>query len=364
MRYFPPTVDAGRGFRARVRAAILAATAACIGTGADAATDSYAPFESGQWHGFAHRGESTGAFSHCSLRAIFDGGTTLAFLMTASYRLYIGLANPNWNLDQAAIADTGFEVDGRQIQRGRPTSVKSMSLRFAIDDSAAAYDALRRGRALTVFGASQTIRFSLDGTFHALPLLAACVDAATAGAAPSRNPFARPDRSARVTNPFAADPHARGKRREDDADLRRSFAEILDAAGFREWRFVDPSGDALLAWESRSFTGFFTITDTVGSTQRQVLDDMLADAQDICTGDVAYGITAPSRHAPYEIREVVMSCPVRWAVLRISVLAGFHDDGYAAMVLHRSNPGASYGAEEVSVMADLKALFTAIFSTD
>ncbi len=360
MIWFANMVKAAPRIRAGLWRAAFVCLLACTGAAAGAETESYAPFEANGWKGFAHRSVDSGAFSHCSLRATYDDDTTLGFMMSASYKLQIGLANPDWDLERADIADTAFEVDGRQIYRGGPISVRSMSVRFAFGDSDAAFNALRRGRALTILGASQTMRFSLDGTFQALSRLVKCVDVAAGYGSPSRNPFAAPNRPARKSNPFAIDNGAGEADRS--ATMQTALATILDAAGFRKVRFVDPPTSASIAWKTQSFSGFLSIVTLADLTQKQLIDELLSEAQDICTGDFAYGLTAPEHHGAYVMREAVMSCPVGETILRVSLLAGFHGEGHAVMIFNRNHPHATYGQEQVTVMADLRALFAAVLA--
>lgn len=160
--------------KAAVRALLIALV---IGTAGQVATarDAGARFRVGNWTGNAFYAK--GRFSHCRIWVAYRSGITLNFAQFASYKLFIGLSRPNWNLVPNGRYRMTMIIDGRVIRnaRGIVLNANRTRLWLPLGRDNHARQRLRRGLRLTLTNGRQRYNFSLTATSAALARLQQCV---------------------------------------------------------------------------------------------------------------------------------------------------------------------------------------------
>ena len=83
----------------------------------------------GKWAGNAYA-NSEGRFTHCSITAIYESGTTLGFSISSDYELLIGLGKKGWELTTGLEYTVALDVDGRSLGSYSATPVMQKSIWF------------------------------------------------------------------------------------------------------------------------------------------------------------------------------------------------------------------------------------------
>lgn len=129
----------------------------------------------GNWEGGAYNDDNTKAFLSCSVGTTFVNGT---YFNISSYALGgtgIGIFAPALKLQLGTPISGSLKIDDRYFTtfEGRVIADAGFSVSFAEDDPI--FEALRRGRLLTVTSSVGTVQYDLTDTARALTALKNCV---------------------------------------------------------------------------------------------------------------------------------------------------------------------------------------------
>jgi S1-C subfamily serine protease len=129
----------------------------------------------GNWEGGAYNDDNTKAFLSCTVGTTFVNGT---YLNISSYALGgtgIGIFAPTLKLQIGTPISGTLKIDDRYFTtfEGRAIADGGFSVSFPETDSI--FEALRRGRLLTVTSSVRTIQYDLTDTARALTALKECV---------------------------------------------------------------------------------------------------------------------------------------------------------------------------------------------
>jgi len=270
-----------------------------------AAADATALFalSSGNWVGGAYSDRETGAFSHCSLTASYESGVIVTFGIDSGMQMYLGLAEPSWELGSGMEYTVELLVDWRSL--GHFSGVANEQVLLlplgTTTGRSDVYRKLRDGYILQVRTAKTVLHFNLTGTHEAFPKVAACSQLASSLSAPSTNPFASTSK-----NPF-------GETRHDPAaDVRETLGAFLRSAGVQDLAFVEPASmqfdDAAFAWTFSEGAGYLFAFGRSGESMEDSIGQFLGGMTSGCEGYSASGSKPTRQVGQYEIKEGFMSC--------------------------------------------------------
>lgn len=193
-------------------------------------------FRSGQWDGGSY-GHQSGRFTHCAMSAQYRGGTLLAFILTRSGGLQIGLINRSWSLTPGQTYTAVYAIDQAPARTVGAIVKSAQAVWFPVPSTRSMLNQLRRGRGLRLNVAGSRYGFRLTGTAIGLQRLLYCVKSELARErGVSLPPFGTPVRRANATRG--------GKMSAARAELRlratTMVANMINRAGLRDARILTP----------------------------------------------------------------------------------------------------------------------------
>lgn len=190
------------------------------------------------WEGGAVGFPNTNRFSHCGIQRAYDNGITLVFNTNPLNQTTIALQNPDWTFAEGDSQEIELQVDEMLGGSAQAVAGGPQVLVIPIGEDQQVIEALRRGNVLYLATEQGNFEFPLTGTFDALAELRACVGVARelAEAAAENAP---PDAAA----PNPGDPPlASNALRPGQGPMTvDSLAGLLRAAGFQDFRIIDPA---------------------------------------------------------------------------------------------------------------------------
>jgi hypothetical protein len=251
-------------------------------------------FAVGDWAGHAqYDDDGTGrqAFSLCLISAEFDSGMTLAFIRKAAgFASFI--SDPRWQLEQYATYPLTVSIDRLWSERVEGRAVLH-SVLVELQPQLRVWDALSRGRRLTVVTDTRRFDFVLDGSARALDRLERCFrDHSRAVVEAERNPF---DGS---SNPFAAPvapPQGAPRPQRPSMQLAQLSGLLQKVVGVEFWVKPAAEVDASLEMDyvygvGDLLTGFYWEQLDDGRSAERILSDALATLQENCSGPFVSGL--------------------------------------------------------------------------
>lgn len=190
------------------------------------------------WEGGAVGFPNTNRFSHCGIQRPYDNGITLVFNTNPLNQTTIALQNPEWSFAEGDSQEIDLRIDETLGGSAQAVAGGPEVLVIPIGEDGQVIEALRRGNVLYLDTDQGNFEFPLTGTFNALAELAACVDRArelaeaAAAAAPPPPSVANPGDPPLANNAV---------RRGQGPMTVDSLAGLLRAAGFQEFRIIDPA---------------------------------------------------------------------------------------------------------------------------
>lgn len=129
----------------------------------------------GNWEGGAYTDDKTNAFLSCIVGTTFVNGTFFNISAFALGGTGIGIFAPALKLQLGSPISGNIRIDDRYFTsfEGRAISETGVSIIFAENDPI--FEALRRGRLLTVTSSVGTVQYDLTDTARALTVLKDCV---------------------------------------------------------------------------------------------------------------------------------------------------------------------------------------------
>lgn len=129
----------------------------------------------GNWEGGAYTDDNTNAFLSCTVGTNFVNGTYFAISSFALGGTGISIFSPTFKLQPAEATSGNLRIDDRYFTsfQGRAISETGFSILFVESDPI--FEALRRGRLLTVTSSVGMAQYDLTDTARALTALKACV---------------------------------------------------------------------------------------------------------------------------------------------------------------------------------------------
>ena len=130
----------------------------------------------GNWEGGAYTDDKTNSFLSCTVGTNYVNGTYLNISAIAEGGTGIGVFSPNLKLQVGELITGTLKIDERYFNRfdGRAISENGISIVFAETDIV--FDALRRGRTLTLTTTFGTAFYDLKDTAKALSEIKRCAD--------------------------------------------------------------------------------------------------------------------------------------------------------------------------------------------
>ena len=278
-----------------IAAALIAAT-----LGAATAAD-YDEFTVGEWQGRADRTDGAGAFTHCAISADFPGHVFFTFGINRDNVFAIFFGDTEWQLTDRQRYPVTLAVDGRRLGEFSAYALGDVTLRLPFGTDRAAFDALRRGKRLTIKTPLRNFSFTLKKTAHALRRLQECVDKEKASAAAARNakPGPEPAKPGEVLRTYTRD----------------EVAVILSKAGIRQPDFLSPDQVRQYPpgfrqmWKLGTVTGFVAqyLRNPAVSVDEQ-LSVFLSNFADSCTGSADSGAQPATTQGAFIFKEGFVSC--------------------------------------------------------
>ena len=274
----------------------LAAVLLLVATGSAAMAGDYDTFQVGDWQGRAHRSDDTGAFTHCAISADFPEHSFLTFGISRENVFAIFFGDTGWHLADRHRYQVKLVVDGKSLGEFPADATGGITLGVRIGTSRAAFDALRKGKKLTIKTPQREFTFALKKSARALRKLQECVEKETAQA------------TGESDSPAA--PQAKGP----DIYTRDEVARILFKAGIRQPEFLSPEQVARYPgfrqmWSAGPVVGFvaqFLRNPAVSVDEQMAL--FLSNFADGCAGNVDSGAQPAKTRGAYVFKEGHVSC--------------------------------------------------------
>lgn len=148
-----------------------------------------APLKVGNWIGGAYAAPGTTTFDYCMATAAYLNGVTVAFALTNTFKWYIALIDPGWNLTVGTNYPVALSVDRRASGVATATAIGTSEVLIQLNPTVALFKTFMEGEKLNVDTASRVYTFDLTNTVELLPDLLKCVEIYAGAAPPSSNPF-------------------------------------------------------------------------------------------------------------------------------------------------------------------------------
>jgi hypothetical protein len=305
-------------------------------------------FRVGNWLVGAYS-DSARKFSHCAGSTSYRSGILVVFAVTKNYLWSMSFMNPSWRLSQGETYDISFVVDSGQIKRGKAFAVSVNQVNVLLPDSTELFGEFQRGNTLRVATeASEVMTFNLTDTSKLLPALLTCVQTETTLATGGANPF--------VKSTKAVD-----RRESDRAEATAMAANILSAAGMKNFYILPPDEAAKkgvladVVWGSDGVAGTVNIISASPAQNPEEVTPLLvaADARS-CKGAFFSGVLPAEGD---KTGRVYTSCQ-----MGLKTTASYH------LAIPRTKGGfyvfstVSSGAEQPAKEADAN-IRSAVFST-
>ena len=285
-------------FRGRLVGLVFSAGLAALGPVSPARSFEVGErFSAGDWAGHAqYDDDGTGrqSFSLCLISAEFDNGMTLAFIRKAEGFAFF-ISDPRWQLEQYATYPLTVSIDRLWSERVEGRAVLH-SVLVELQPELRVWDALSRGRRLTVVSDARRFDFVLDGSARALDRLERCFrDHSRAVVEADRNPFGG------SRNPFAAAPVAPPQQAprppRPSLQLAQLSGLLEKVVGVEFWVKPAAEVDASLEMDyvygvGDLLTGFYWEQLDDGRSAERILSDALAALQEGCSGPFISGLRA------------------------------------------------------------------------
>ena len=128
------------------------------------------------WVGGAFDTDDTELFSHCVVYTDFKHGGWLYLGVLLNGQTGIGFSNDKWLLPTQEALNGMIQVDDRYLKPFTSNPYSSSLFYVYFSPSDPIFEAVRRGRALTIEFNGQSISYDLSGTAIALDLVKSCVE--------------------------------------------------------------------------------------------------------------------------------------------------------------------------------------------
>lgn len=309
----------------RLKTMVLAALAVLAATSwqADEAQSREETFYAGElWRGYASYDPDTGGFGFCAVYSEYENGIDVHIALNDRFELIILLGNPAWRLTQDSEFPLRLSIDKRWSTDAVGVATDSTGVGILLGGDLDAYEALRKGRLLTVEAKRQTFPFVLTGTAVALREAARCVFDRTQTAAHG-DPFSvEGDPLAAESDPFSK---RGGDKQDGDAvsrgpgdggsSTRNMIVSLLAVAGLQGVRMLDdaeidqgfPYADQ--AWQvGEEAYGVFMYFKNDGRTPDEFAADELAALSRACTGRFASGTLPAQPSGTAAMKRYFASC--------------------------------------------------------
>jgi hypothetical protein len=306
-------------------------------------------FEVGHWAGHAQYSEEDGGFSLCLISAEFDNGVSLAFLRKDDGLAFF-LSDPRWQLTQYETYPLTVSIDRLWSQRLEGRAVLH-SVVVDLGQDLRAWDALRRGRRLSVVTEARRFSFVLDGSARALDRLEQCFrEHSRATRQAGRNPFAG-EANPFIATPAPARPPA-GARPPQPSMQRAQLSGLLQkVVGVEFWvrpaTDVDPEfqfdylygvGDLLVGWYVEAMPD--------GRSAERVLTDVLENLEQSCAGPFVSGTRAAEDSARGRRVHGSHACKADDFFADATVIVW--KNGYVSVFVNTTDMADAQVAEEIS----------------
>ncbi len=151
----------------------LAVLATVFASSADAAV--VEQFTAADWEGLAFTSDDTGQFTHCSVFASYQNGSTLYISYEVGDSWFFSVANDSWSLPEGGNFAIKFRVDRRSQIEGTGVALGPTQIGLPVDANHPFVGQLRRGRELVISFQNKDYAFELSNSNKAMNAAQDCV---------------------------------------------------------------------------------------------------------------------------------------------------------------------------------------------
>lgn len=298
--------------RAKVLWSILCGSLFLAGGNSSAQeTLNFEAFQSGNWRATAHFQRNDESFSHCSMNASYNSGTSLFFAIDKELKWRIGFANQKWNLKAGQRYDIAYVIDNFPVNTSSAIAINDD---FAIAELPATSDIFQQfrvGRMFVVREGNGFLRFSLNGTSRALSSLLACANEGKLRTASDYRAFGSTRQAVAPPAP------AQGVTAEEKLEATQFVANILSTGELRDYKILTSSETnkpsmpdivrtAAVAWSAPSSFGVLHIVPNGANNVDTLVGGVIGSDAEACKGTFASG-KIPDADLP-TMRRVFTTC--------------------------------------------------------
>ena len=132
-------------------------------------------FKAEDWSGLAFTSNETGEFTHCSVYAEYQNGSTLYISYEVSDVWFFSIANDSWSLAEGGSFDIKFKVDRRGEIEGTGTALGPTQVGLPVEKDHPFVGQLRRGNRLVISFQENDYAFELSNSNKAMNAARDCV---------------------------------------------------------------------------------------------------------------------------------------------------------------------------------------------
>ncbi len=151
----------------------LAILATVFATSANAAV--VEQFTAADWNGMAFTSDETGQFTHCSVFASYQNGSTLYIAYQVDDTWFFSVANDSWSLKEGGDFAIKFRVDRHSQIDGTGVALGPTQIGLPVDPNHPFVGQLRRGRQLVISFQNKDYAFELSNSNKAMNAAQDCV---------------------------------------------------------------------------------------------------------------------------------------------------------------------------------------------
>lgn len=157
--------------RRSLLSAVLAAAVSCSFANAAVVEE----FRAEDWDGMAFTSDETGQFTHCSIFATYQNGSTLFISYEAADAWYLSISNDSWSLGEGGSFALKVRVDRRSEIDGTGVALAKNQIGLPIEADNPFITQLRRGNQLVFTFQNQEYAFELSNSNRAMNAAQDCV---------------------------------------------------------------------------------------------------------------------------------------------------------------------------------------------
>lgn len=131
-------------------------------------------FSADNWNGLAFTSDETGDFTHCSVYASYQDGSSLYISYEAGDSWYFSVANTGWKLDEGGSYPIKLKVDGRGRLEGTGNVLGPTQIGLPVEAGDPFLGQLKRGNRLVVTLQDQDYTFELSNSTKAMNAVRDC----------------------------------------------------------------------------------------------------------------------------------------------------------------------------------------------